>query len=200
MMQFCLTILGAVSKSGACRCALTTSNLSTPATFFPTVISFWDQTDASAAPEVRFWMAAKTCYEQTGMRRLHFYLGIATLVVFVLTGQYMARYHEHLEGMGDLPRMLFRSRHIYILFAGLINLSIGTYLRARLSDWRGKLQVFASALIILATFGLVVAFVYEPLPGDLQNTPFSRLSVIVIAIGTVTHAIAGTTNKKTLEN
>jgi hypothetical protein len=57
------------------------------------------------------------------MKRVHLICGIAAVFVFLLTGQYMAIYQGHLQGMADLPRMLFRSRHIYILFTGLLNLT-----------------------------------------------------------------------------
>ncbi len=70
------------------------------------------------------------------MKRFHLIFGIAALFVFILSGQYMDKVYGHLRGMADAPRMLFRSRHIYILFASLLNLSLGTYLKPQQRDWR----------------------------------------------------------------
>ncbi|HUF30650.1 MAG TPA: hypothetical protein VMM77_08270, partial [Gemmatimonadaceae bacterium] len=63
------------------------------------------------------------------MRRLHLAVGMLALLVFILTGQYMDRVHEHLTGRPDGPRLLYRSAHIDLLFAALLNLLLGAYLR-----------------------------------------------------------------------
>ncbi len=125
------------------------------------------------------------------MRRVHLIFGIAAVVVFLLTGQYMAIYQGHLQGMADLPRMLFRSRHIYILLASLLNLLLGTHLTRQPAGRRRALQVAGSILIIAATCLLVVAFVYEPHYRDTQRTAFSFFGIVIIAAGTLAHAIAG---------
>ena len=62
------------------------------------------------------------------LRRLHLAIGIAGLIAFIFTGQYMDRALDHLAGMRDLPRMLYRSAHIYLLFSALLNLVLGFYL------------------------------------------------------------------------
>jgi hypothetical protein len=129
------------------------------------------------------------------MRRFHLIFGIAVLLVFLLTGQYMARYRDHLQGMADLPHMLFRSRHIYILLAGLIHLALGTYLTRQPPGWRAILQVAGSVLISAASCLLVAAFIYEPVQANLDQTPFSRAGVIVIAVGTLVHAIAAVSKR-----
>lgn len=84
------------------------------------------------------------------MKRFHVVFGLAVLVVFLLTGQYMDRYHNHLEFMADGPRMLYRSRHIFILLAGLLHVGIGTYFSSRPTATRRVLQIIGSILITLA--------------------------------------------------
>ena len=37
------------------------------------------------------------------MKHFHFVFGIAAVIVFLLTGQYMAIYQGHLRGMADMP-------------------------------------------------------------------------------------------------
>ncbi|PYS73641.1 MAG: hypothetical protein DMF69_04235 [Acidobacteria bacterium] len=61
------------------------------------------------------------------MKRFHLIFGLLLVIAFLLTGQYMDRFLQHLQSMPDGPRMLYRSRHIYILLSGLINLGIGAY-------------------------------------------------------------------------
>jgi hypothetical protein len=65
------------------------------------------------------------------MKRFHLIFGLLLVIVFLLTGQYMDHFHQHLQSMPDGPRMLYRSRHIYILLSGLIHLGIGAYFRYR---------------------------------------------------------------------
>ena len=40
------------------------------------------------------------------MRRFHLAFRAVLLVAFLLTGQYMDKVHEHLDGMADGPRLL----------------------------------------------------------------------------------------------
>jgi hypothetical protein len=54
------------------------------------------------------------------MKRIHLVFGLSVMVVFLLTGQYMEYVHNRL--LPDGTRVLYRSRHIYLLLAGLINL------------------------------------------------------------------------------
>ncbi|MGI9067297.1 MAG: hypothetical protein ACR2HX_12960 [Pyrinomonadaceae bacterium] len=63
------------------------------------------------------------------MKRFHLIFGLLAVVAFLLTGKYMDSYLGHLRGMPDGPRMLYRTRHIFILLAGLLNLGIGAYFR-----------------------------------------------------------------------
>jgi hypothetical protein len=48
------------------------------------------------------------------MRRLH--LGVIAFLVTDLS-------HEHLRGMDDARRLLFRSTHLYLLFTSLLSLA-----------------------------------------------------------------------------
>ena len=130
------------------------------------------------------------------MRRAHLIFGIIAVFAFILTGQYMDLGLAHLRGMADAPRMLFRSRHIYILLASLLNLGLGTYLTPQLREWRRLLQLAGSVLIFGATGLLVIAFFYEPFHGTLQYTPFTQGGIYAITAGTLAHVIAGTSGKR----
>ena len=81
------------------------------------------------------------------MKRFHLIFGFVVLIVFLLTGQYMDRFHEHLRYTPDGPRMLYRTRHIFILMSGLLHLGLGSYFFARAQTWRRALQMLGSLLI-----------------------------------------------------
>lgn len=124
------------------------------------------------------------------MKRFHLFFGLVVIVIFLLTGQYMDRYFNHLEGMPDGPRMLYRTRHIFILLAGLLNLGLGTYLRIDKTSLRRGLQIFGSVLIVGATMSFISAFFYEPKLTNLE-TPLSHWGMYAIAAGTLLHVLSG---------
>ncbi|HKO99377.1 MAG TPA: hypothetical protein VJU86_20425 [Pyrinomonadaceae bacterium] len=124
------------------------------------------------------------------MKRFHLIFGLIVLVIFLLTGQYMDRYFNHLEGMPDGPRMLYRTRHIFILLAALLNLGLGRYLRTDETQLRRGLQILGSVLIVGATILFIVAFFNEPKLMNLE-TPLSHRGMYAIAAGTLLHLLSG---------
>lgn len=124
------------------------------------------------------------------MKRFHIIFGLIVLVVFLLTGQYMDRYHQHLMYMPDGPRMMYRSRHIFILMSGLLHVGIGSYFKYRLQTWRRVLQVIGSVLLTIAPVVFTIAFFYEPRLQDLEN-PLALWGAIAMAAGALLHLIAG---------
>lgn len=112
------------------------------------------------------------------------------LVVFLLTGQYMDRFHEHLRYTPDGPRMLYRTRHIFILLSGLLHLGIGSYFLYRTQTWRRCLQFLGSALLTVAPVLFTIGFFYEP---HLQGlyAPLSKKAIIMLAVGTLLHVVSG---------
>ena len=95
------------------------------------------------------------------------------MLAFLLTGQYMDKYHNHLAGMPDGPRLLYRTRHIFILLAGLLNLGMGAYFTYQGEAWRRTMQLLGSLLIFAASFLFLIAFFYEPNLTNL-HTPLSH--------------------------
>ena len=83
-------------------------------------------------------------------RRLHLLVGLATVVLFGLTGLYLRFRYDDLRGMTDATRLLFRSTQTYLLLSGLLNVAMGLYLagesgrgrekgeraRRRIASWR----------------------------------------------------------------
>ncbi len=102
----------------------------------------------------------------------------------------MDRVHQHLEFMRDGPRMLYRSRHIYILLSGLIHLGIGTYFKYRVGTVRRTLQLLGSLFMSIASVLFVIAFFYEPRLAGLQN-PLAGNGMYLLAIGVLLHFFSG---------
>jgi len=118
--------------------------------------------------------------------------GVAMFIVFLLTGQYMDRYFHHLVGMPDGPRLLYRTRHIFILFSGLLNVGIGAYLVQRPERWQRILQLLGSILITLASLLLILAFFCDTTRGDFR-APLSHWGIYAIAVGTLFHLFSSLT-------
>jgi hypothetical protein len=129
------------------------------------------------------------------MRRAHLIFGAVFVAAFLLTGQYMDRFHEHLSGMPDGPRLLYRTRHIFILLAGLLNLGLGAYAFARASPLGRTLQRLGSVLILAASALFVAAFFYEPTLKGLY-TPLTHWGTYAVSAGVVLHLLSGAADEK----
>jgi undecaprenyl pyrophosphate phosphatase UppP len=125
------------------------------------------------------------------MKRLHLTLGVLVVLVFLLTGQYMDFQDPKVREMTDEgARMMFRSRHIYILLAGLINLGVGVYFTYHRARWRKTMQVVGSVLIILAPLLMTASLFYEPPLKGLQRT-FTLPAIVVLFAGVFLHLFSG---------
>ena len=125
------------------------------------------------------------------MKRLHLILGVLVIVAFLFTGQYMDFQAPPVRELADEGRrMMFRSRHIYLLLAGLVNLGVGAYFTYHGARWRKILQVTGSALIVLAPLLMTAAFFYEPTLKGLQRT-FTLPAVVALFAGVFLHLFSG---------
>ena len=123
------------------------------------------------------------------MRPLHLIFGLFLLVAFLLTGQYMNHYYNHMVGAPDGLRLLYRTRHIFILLAGLLNLGIGIYFSYSREPWRKVLQCFGSGLIVVASLLFIAAFFYEPKLLNLY-TPLTHWGTYTIVAGMFCHLLS----------
>jgi len=129
------------------------------------------------------------------VRRFHLIFGLLLFIGFVLTGQYMDKFHQHLAGMSDGPRMLYRSRHIYILLSAMLHLGLGVYFSYRPDKLRQTLQLLGSLLITVASLLFVYAFFQEPMMTNLY-TPYSRKGIFMLVGGTALHLFASINSKQ----
>lgn len=124
------------------------------------------------------------------MKRFHLIFGWLLFVAFLLTGQYMDRVHNHLDGMLAGPRMLYRSRHIFILLTALLHLGIGSYFAYRQRSLQRGLQFTGSALITVAPTLLILGFFIEPNLAELK-APYAPFGIYLVAFGTLLHFLSG---------
>lgn len=122
------------------------------------------------------------------MQRLHLFLGILSLGMFIVSGLHMHFSHDHLRGMTDTLRLQFRSTHIYLLFGALINLALGIYLRPN-SGWRSRLQFSGSLIVLTTPVFASIAFFNEPWASDLER-PWSRAAAYGCLAGMMMHFIS----------
>jgi hypothetical protein len=129
------------------------------------------------------------------MKRLHLICGVLVVLVFLLTGQYMDFQAPPVRELADEgTRMMFRSRHIYLLLAGLVNLGVGLYFTYHRARWRKTLQVAGSALILLAPLLMTAAFFYEPTLRGLKR-PFTLPGIVSLFAGVFLHLFSGMRQK-----
>src|SRR5262249_54106315 len=145
------------------------------------------------------WVGARRrvfriCSEPIRMKKVHLIFGVCVVLAFLLTGQYMDKYHHHLSDMPDGPRLLYRTRHIFILLAGLLNLGIGAYFTSRNQTWRRTIQLLGSLLIFVASFLFLIAFFYEPNLSNL-HTPLTHWGTYTISTGAIFHVVSGVQQK-----
>jgi multisubunit Na+/H+ antiporter MnhB subunit len=120
------------------------------------------------------------------LRRLHTIVGLAGLVTFAASGQYMDLWFDHLRGMKDAPRLLMRSAHIYLLLSSLLNLALGAYVIAAPTAPRRYLQWVGSAMLATGPAVFAAAFLFEPWLPHLQR-PYTRWAVYAAAAGVLLH-------------
>lgn len=121
------------------------------------------------------------------MRWLHLTVGIVGVVGFLLTGQYMEHAHDHLRGMDDARRLLFRSTHIYLLFSSLVNLALGLHLRP-VRGWRWWLRTPGSLLVLSTPFFATAGFFTEPWLTNLER-PCTKLTTYLCFAGMLLHSV-----------
>lgn len=92
------------------------------------------------------------------LAQAHTCVGLAMLVLFLLTGQYMGRVLD-VSSMPDFPRVLHRSAHLYLFFTAVANIALGLF--AAPGALRGRWAAACSALLLLAPFLMAYSFFTE---------------------------------------
>lgn len=107
---------------------------------------------------------------QGTLRTAHLVVGAIAIGAFLVTGMVMYAHEPPVSAMDWGDRLLFRSRHIYILCAGLVNLSLGLQYSLPAGAARRSGAVAGSVLALASTALLFFAFFAEPMAGREPGT------------------------------
>jgi hypothetical protein len=110
---------------------------------------------------------------QRSFRMAHLVVGAVAVVAFLISGQIMGRHEPPVAAMEWNERLLFRSRHIYLLCAGLVNLAIGVHYLLPAEGARRAAAVAGSLLVLASAVLLFFAFFAEPMAGRLPGATSS---------------------------
>ena len=124
------------------------------------------------------------------MRRAHFIVGILAVAAFLISGQWMRHHTPPLASFAAGTRLMFRSRHIYILASGLVNLVLGLYFEWHAGGRRRVVQAGGSAILIVSPALLAAAFVIEPARGFQERMPWSQAGLYLLFGGAMAHLAA----------
>lgn len=123
------------------------------------------------------------------MRRIHLLVGLLSVVAFLITGFLMSVHVPALSECDPELRLLYRSRHVYLMFAGAANVLLGLYLDESSSKAR-LLRRAASVLLLLSPALALFAFAHDPKAGTLANARPGTLGVFAAFGGTMLFLLA----------
>jgi hypothetical protein len=129
------------------------------------------------------------------VRRNHLIVGLVGVVAFLLTGQAMRHHVPNIHSLSAEVRMMYVSRHIYLLGAVLVNLVLGLYLQVHPPGWRRVMQQIGSLLILFSALALILAFNAEPALGLPGRGWRSQFGVIGLFAGVMSHLVASLARK-----
>lgn len=121
------------------------------------------------------------------MRGLHLWAGGIGVAAFLVTGQFMRHHQPPMGALSEGVRLMLRSRHIYILASGLVNLMLGLYVRRQGAGWRGVTQAIGSGLLIGSTALLIIAFIIEPGKAFQEEMWWSHMGLYALFGGSMAH-------------
>jgi hypothetical protein len=124
------------------------------------------------------------------MRRAHLIVGIVALAAFAFTGRVMRTHIPPLHELGDNVRLMYRSRHIYLLASGIANVLLGIYLLPMRSAMKRRLQHAGSVLLLAAPAFLFAAFFAETRQGLAASTWRSHYGIYALFAGTLLHLLS----------
>jgi len=125
---------------------------------------------------------------QGTLRMAHLVVGAIAVVAFLITGRIMIGHDPPVAAMEWGERLLFRSRHIYLLCGGLVNLALGVhYLLPERAARRGA-AIVGSMLVLASTVLFFFAFFAEPMAGRWPG-PTSSFGLFALFAGVLLYTL-----------
>ena len=130
------------------------------------------------------------------LRGAHLAAGLLAFAAFVITGQYMELAFAHLQGMPDAPRLMYRSAHIYLFYAAMLNLALAAYIAPLTGRSAMRLQLAGSIAILVAPLLLLVSFFAESRNHDPLSRPVAVAGIYLSLLGIALHLIAAMASRQ----
>lgn len=130
------------------------------------------------------------------MRFWHALVAALGLVAFIGSGKYMHWSLDHLAGMADGPRLMYRTSHIYILWAALLNLGLAIYLRRPIKRRAQVLQLIGSLALMAGPALILASFLTESVQPEFHR-PMTRYAIYLAVFGMAMHAVGHWTDGRT---
>jgi hypothetical protein len=122
------------------------------------------------------------------LRNLHFIVGLAGVAAFLATGAYMRAGFPDLYAANEVLRYLYRSNHVYILLASLVNVALGVHLTPVPPGWRTTVSLLGSLLALVSPAVLCFAFFVEA-PVASPERVWTLVGVAAVAAGIALHVL-----------
>lgn len=124
------------------------------------------------------------------LRRPHLIVGLAGVAAFLVTGAYMRAGFPDLYASNEVLRYLYRSNHVYILLASLVNVALGVHLTPAVPGWRAGVSLLGSLLALAAPVVLCLAFFVEA-PVPTPERVLTLIGVVAVTAGIAMHVLGG---------
>jgi hypothetical protein len=125
---------------------------------------------------------------QPTLRMAHLVVGALAVAAFLVTGLVMYGHQPPLTAMDWGDRLLFRSRHIYLLSAGLVNLALGVHYALPDTRYRRAAATVGSLLALASAPTLFFAFFAEPMASRPAG-PLSAIGLYALFGGVLLYAL-----------
>ena len=122
------------------------------------------------------------------LRKLHFVVGLAGVAAFLVTGAYMRAGFPDLYAANEVLRYLYRSNHVYILLASLVNVALGVHLTPVPPGWPATVSLLGSLLALVSPAVLCFAFFVEAPVASLERV-WTLIGVAAVAAGIALHVL-----------
>jgi hypothetical protein len=123
-------------------------------------------------------------------RKLHLAIGLAGALAFIVTGAYMRAGFPDLYAANEVLRYLYRSNHVYVLLASLVNVALGLHSTPPARGWRVAVSSIGSLLALAAPVVLCFAFFLEA-PVPTPERVLTLIGVVAVTAGIALHALGG---------
>ncbi|HEY8265210.1 MAG TPA: hypothetical protein VIG03_01455 [Steroidobacteraceae bacterium] len=132
---------------------------------------------------------------QPSLRMAHLVVGAVAIAGFLITGMLMSGHEPPVMKMGWDQRLLFNSRHIYLMSAGLVNLAMGVHYLLPAARALRVVAILGSLLALVSALLLFFAFFAEPMAGRLPGGT-SGYGLFALFGGVLLYALANLVGRR----